>query len=121
MVRKQHELPQLFAGVYPFEHLLAGQHEISASRIVESGLTGKQEAAIRAILQAETPNIELLSSQLTKNSRQLQIAARGELPDNVLQPLLSQRAQLEAELGMAKERLKMKIYEVLIANSRVPD
>jgi hypothetical protein len=82
-------------------------------------LSKKQKTEIRAILEVEGERVRLLASQLTKNSRQLQVAIAGS-PANAdaLQPLSDQRKQIESELQVIKELLMKRISEVLTIRQR---
>ena len=107
------------------EHRPIGRYKIIASEIkaisfpAELLLSEKQEADIRSILEAEKLTAELLIGQLDKNRRQLRIAVRSRLLDKErLQPLLSQRTQIESELIAAREHLKDRIYDVLTIDQR---
>jgi Spy/CpxP family protein refolding chaperone len=85
----------------------------------ELSLTEQQEAEIRSILEVEKSTVRLLIGQLEKNCQQLRIAAGTRLFDKeLLQPLFSQRTQIETELIYARERLKNRIYNVLRADQR---
>ena len=87
--------------------------------VARLNLTAPQEARVQALLDVEGGRLVLLSGQLTKNARQLQMAARSGPADHErLQPLVSQRRQLEAELIAAKEQLAATIYDVLTAEQR---
>jgi hypothetical protein len=103
--------------------MLFASRVLAASAAVESKhmvkLSKKQKAEIRLILDGEGERIRLLASQLTKNSRQLQVAAAGKLTDaSQLQPLLGQRHQIETELQTIKELMMSRISEVLTAKQR---
>jgi hypothetical protein len=102
------------------EHPSARLRMLFASRVLAASaareskhilkLSKKQKTEIRSILEVEGERIRLLASQLTKNSRQLHLAASGKLTDaNQLQPLLGQRRQIEAELQTIKELLMSRI------------
>lgn len=110
------------------EHQSADPREVFASEaseakamslITDLGLTDSQESAIRLILEADKPAIELLNSQLVKNHRQLYIAVRSRLFNKErLRPLLTQRTQIKAELLAAREHLKSRIYDALTPDQR---
>ena len=89
------------------------------SVVARLSLTAPQEARLQAILDVEGGRLILLSGQLTKNARQLQMAARsGPADQERLQPLLSQRHQLKAELRAAEAQLREEIYDALTVEQR---
>lgn len=105
-------LPVLFAS-----RVLAA----SAAREAEMALklSKKQKSEIRSILELEGERVMLLAGQLTKNSRQLQVASTGVPADAPqLQPLLSQRNQIETELQAIREQMMSRISDVLTTRQR---
>jgi len=127
-MEKRKNINSLPGGNHP-EYQSARLRMLFASRVLAASATResthilklrkKQKAEIRSILEFEGARIRLLASQLTKNSRQLQVAAAGKLTDtNQLQPLLGQRRQIEAELQTIKELLMNRISDVLTAKQR---
>jgi hypothetical protein len=82
-------------------------------------LTENQRKEIRHILDDELPYIELLESQLIKNFRQLQLAARTLLfSKGQLELLLIQRARIQKEILASREQLKIRILDELTPDQR---
>ena len=82
-------------------------------------LTENQRREIRHILDDELPYIELLESQLIKNCRQLQLAARTMLfSKGQLELLLIQRARIQKEILASRQQLKSRILDELTADQR---
>lgn len=82
-------------------------------------LTEDQRREIRHILDDELPYIELLESQLVKNCRQLQLAARTLLfSKGQLELLLVQRARIQKEILAARQQLRVRILDELTPDQR---
>ncbi|HST23530.1 MAG TPA: hypothetical protein VLR90_20635 [Blastocatellia bacterium] len=94
--------------------------EISAMAFLAGlDLTENQRKEIRHILDDELPYIELLESQLIKNCRQLQLAARTLLfSKGQLELLLIQRARIQKEILASRQQLKIRILDELTPDQR---
>ena len=94
--------------------------EISATAfLARLDLTENQRHEIRHILDAELPYIELLESQLVKNCRQVQLAARTLLfSKGQLELLLIQRARIQKEIVASRQELKGRILDELTTDQR---
>src|SRR6185295_11368357 len=85
--------------------------------LAELDLTENQKREIYHIVDNEMPYIELLESQLIKNCRQLQLAARTLLfSKGQLELLLMQRARIQKEILAARQQLKSRILDELTAD-----
>lgn len=94
--------------------------EISATAFLAGlNLTENQKGEIRHILDDELSYIELLESQLIKNCRQLQLAARTLLfSQGQLELLLIQRARIQKEIVASRQQLKSRILDELTIDQR---
>ncbi|HKS42708.1 MAG TPA: hypothetical protein VJX74_19005, partial [Blastocatellia bacterium] len=94
--------------------------EISAMAFLAGlDLTKNQRKEISHILDDELPYIELLESQLIKNCRQLQLAARTLLfSKGQLELLLIQRARIQKEILASRQQLKIRILDELTPDQR---
>jgi hypothetical protein len=82
-------------------------------------LTEDQKREIYHIIEDETLYIELLESQLIKNCRQLQLAAKTLLfSKGQIELLLIQRARIQKEMIVARLQLKSRILDNLTADQR---
>ncbi len=87
--------------------------------LAELDLTENQKREIYHIVEDEVSYIELLESQLIKNCRQLQLAARTLLfSKGQLELLLIQRAQIQKEIFASRQQLKSRILDELTADQR---
>ncbi|MGA9773274.1 MAG: hypothetical protein WBV94_29865 [Blastocatellia bacterium] len=82
-------------------------------------LTDNQKREIYHIVEDETLYLELLESQLIKNCRQLQLAAKTLLfSKGQIELLLIQRARIQKEMIVARQQLKSRILDKLTADQR---
>lgn len=90
------------------------------ARIAEHlDLTGAQKTEIKSIISAERPLVEPLVRQLAATRKQLRnVSKNGNFDEAQVRSLASQQAQTVAELIVAKERVKSKIYNVLTPEQR---
>ena len=91
----------------------------TATFLAELDLTENQKREIHRIVEDEAPYIELLESQLIKNCRQLQLAARTLMfSKGQLELLLIQRARIQKEILASRQQLKSRILDELTTDQR---
>ena len=82
-------------------------------------LTDDQQAQINQIISAERPAIEPLVEELAQASQQLRAASADEqFDESKVRGLAAQQSQAIAELIVAKERVKSKVFAVLTPEQR---
>jgi len=97
----------------------SGEFKSEINFLAGLDLTENQRREIRHILDDELPCIELLESQLVKNCRQLQLAARTLLfSKGQLELLLIQRSRIQKEILASRQQLRIRILDELTADQR---
>ena len=82
-------------------------------------LTEEQKSQIQAIHEAERPNIEPLVRQLAELRRELRtVTSQGQFDEAQVRNLANQQAQTFADLIVAKERVKSKVYTIFTPEQR---
>lgn len=82
-------------------------------------LTDEQQVQINQIISAERPAIEPLIKQLAQTSKQLrETSADGQFYEAKVRQLAAQQSTTLAELIVAKERVKWKVFAVLTPEQR---
>ena len=101
----------------PFKHRIVGR--IMAHIADELKLTDAQKTEIHAVFAAERQNVMPLLHKLHENKQQYDAAnASGGFDEAKARAFASRQAETIAELIVAKERVRSKVYAVLTPEQR---